>query len=105
MGGAAGRVWEPTLRPPEGWRLRRTRRLECGDPAVLTLEPVCIPELRQRWLDHNEHVLRSSVHTVNRYRTATQHLLDFLSTVRRVKLASAFGPRDAETFARHLRTV
>jgi integrase len=80
-------------------------QLQCGDPAVLTFEPVSIPELRQRWLDHHEHVLRSSVQTVSRYRTATQHLLDFLNTVRPVKLASAFGARDAETFARHLRAI
>ena len=75
--------------------------LETGDVAVLSFEPVCIAVLRERWLDHHEHVLRSSVHTVGRYRTATKHLLDFLEDVRPVRRASAFGSRDAESFARH----
>lgn len=80
-------------------------QLETGDVAVLAFEPVAIGDLRQRWLDHHEHVLRSSVHTVARYRTASQHLVDFLRDVRPVRLASQFTPRDAEAFARHLRTV
>lgn len=80
-------------------------QLETGDVALLSFEPVSIPVLRERWLDHHEHVLRSSVHTVARYRTATQHLLGFLQDVRPVRLASAFGSRDAESFARHLSTV
>src|SRR5437660_552128 len=53
-------------------------QLEVGAPAALSFEPVAIPELRQRWLEHHEQVLRSSVQTVNRYRTATDHLLPFL---------------------------
>ena len=80
-------------------------QLESGDVALLTFEPVSVPELRRRWLDHHEHVLRSSVHTVNRYRTATQHLLNFVRDVRPVRLASQFTARDAEAFARHLRTI
>src|SRR5687767_15912706 len=68
-------------------------QLETGDVAVLTFEPVPVSDLRQRWLEHHEHVLRSSVHTVSRYRTATQHLLDFVRDVRPVRLASNFTPR------------
>lgn len=80
-------------------------QLETGDVAVLSFEPVPIPDLRQHWLDHHEHVLRSSVQTIARYRTATQHLLDFVRDVRPVRLASQFSARDAEAFARHLRTI
>jgi hypothetical protein len=46
-------------------------QLEWGDVTVLGFEPLPIPDLRQRWLDHHEHVLRSSINTINRYRTAT----------------------------------
>jgi len=33
---------------------------------MLSFSPVGIPELRQRWLDHHEHVLRSSIATIRR---------------------------------------
>ena len=49
-------------------------QLESGAPAALSFEPISIPQLRGRWLDHHEHVLRSSVQSINRYRTATEHL-------------------------------
>ncbi len=80
-------------------------QLESGDIAVLSFEPVSIPDLRQRWLEHHEHVQRSSVNTINRYRTATDHLIRFLRDVRPVRLASNFTARDAEAFVRHLRSV
>lgn len=80
-------------------------RLESGGAGTLTFEPLSIPDLRQRWLEHHEHVLRSSVNTINRYRTATEHLLNFIRDVRPVKLASAFTARDAESFVRYLRTL
>src|SRR3954453_19390633 len=115
-----GRVWYlqyhengARRRPRVGPDLDAARRLaaqtnaqlESGDVAVLSFEPVPIPDLRQRWLDHHEHVLRSSVPTVARYRTATEHLLAFVRDVRPVRLASQFSARDAEAFARHLRTL
>src|SRR6476620_5483393 len=88
-----GQVWY--LCYHEGGRRRRPRvgpdreaarqfaaqvngQLAVGAPAALSFEPVSIPELRSRWLDHHEQVLRSSVQTINRYRTATEHLLRFL---------------------------
>lgn len=43
-------------------------------PGLLSFEPLSIAELRERWLDYHEHVRRSSVATVRRYRTATGHL-------------------------------
>jgi len=42
-------------------------QLAVGAPAALSFEPITIPDLRQRWLDHHELVLRSSVQTIRRY--------------------------------------
>ena len=67
-------------------------QLEVGAPYALGFEPVSIVELRDRWLDFHEHVRRSSVHTIRRYRSATQHLLNFVSQDRTPKRSSEFGP-------------
>jgi hypothetical protein len=40
-------------------------QLESGAPAACSFEQISIPELRERWLDHHEHVLRSSVTTTD----------------------------------------
>ena len=80
-------------------------QLEVGAPAALSFEPVSIPDLRQQWLDHHEHVRRSSVQTIRRYRAATEHLLTFARNVHPVRLASDFRARHAEEFVRHLRGV
>jgi len=79
-------------------------QLEIDQATVLSFEPISISQLRKRWLEHHEHVLRSSVHTISRYRTATDHLLRFLEYYP-VKLASLFNSRAAEAFVRHLRTI
>ncbi len=79
-------------------------QLESGAPAVLSFEPIGIADLRDRWLQHHEHVLRSSVATINRYRTATDHLLAFVGD-RSVRLASNFHTRYAEEFVRLLRSI
>jgi integrase len=80
-------------------------QLAIGAPAVLSFEPIAIPELRDRWLRHHEQVLRSSVATINRYRTATDHLLNFVREVRPVRLASQFRTQHAEEFVHYLRTI
>ncbi len=36
-------------------------QLEFGVPSALGFEPISIADLQQRWLDHHEHVRRSSV--------------------------------------------
>ena len=77
-------------------------QLQVGAPAALSFEPIGIPELRRRWLEHHEQVLRSSVQTINRYRTATDHLLRFLQA-RPVRYASHFHSSHAEEFVRYLR--
>ena len=53
-------------------------QLETGVPAATSFEPLALAELRNRWREHHEHVRRSSVATVCRYRTATAHLLSFV---------------------------
>ncbi len=80
-------------------------QLESGQVALLSFEPLAVPELRQRWLDHHEHVLRSSLATLARYRTATAHLITFLADAHAVRLASQFASRDAEAFVRWLRSI
>src|SRR5947208_15760971 len=79
-------------------------QLAVGAPAALSFEPIAIPELRRRWLEHHEQVVRSSVQTIHRYRNATDHLLRFLQT-RPVRHASQFSASHAEEFVRYLRTL
>jgi len=79
-------------------------QLEVGMPSALGFEPISIPQLRQRWLDHHEHVRRSSVQTIRRYRSATEHLLHFLRDIRPLRRASDFRPCHAEKFVRYLRS-
>ncbi|MEX0745722.1 MAG: tyrosine-type recombinase/integrase [Phycisphaeraceae bacterium] len=80
-------------------------QLELGVPAATSFEAVSVPELRRRWLEHHEHVRRSSVATLNRYRTASEHLLRFVAKVQPVRCASHFRPSHAEAFVRYLRTI
>jgi integrase len=79
-------------------------QLEVGAPAALSFESITIAELRRRWLEHHELVLRSSVRTIQRYRTATDHLLRYLQQ-RPVRYASQFHACHAEQFVRHLRAL
>lgn len=80
-------------------------QLETGAPALLSFEPISIVDLQRRWLEHHEHILRSSVHTIRRYRAATNHLLRFLEETRPGCKTSVFGAHEVEAFVRHLRTI
>ena len=80
-------------------------QLEVGVPSALWFQPISLPDLRQRWLDYHEHVLRSSVATVRRYRQATEHLIAFVRDVRPLRRVSDFRSSHAEEFVRYLRTV
>lgn len=80
-------------------------QLELGAPAALSFEPIDIVTLRDRWLEHHEHVLRSSVQTVRRYQAATRHLLNFIDSVRVPSKTSLFQTHHAESFVRYLRSV
>ena len=95
----------PDARQARQLAAQTNAQLESGARTVMSFEPISVGDLRRRWLEHHEHVLRSAVATVNRYRAATDHLLNFLRDERPVRLASLFGDRDAEGFVRHLRAV
>ena len=78
-------------------------QLEASLPSALGFQPITIGELRQQWLDHHEHVRRSSVPTVRRYRAATQHLIEFLSAPKSPGRVADFRSQHAEAFVRYLR--
>jgi integrase len=81
-------------------------QVESGVPASTSYEQIAVDELRRRWLDHHETVLRSSLSTIGRYRTASQHLLNFWrDEARGVRYASGLGPSQAAAFAAYLRSI
>lgn len=80
-------------------------QLEVSVPTAFSFESVRIDELQRRWLDHHEQILRSSVHTVRRYRTATQHLLDFVAAQCPALQTSQITAQHAEQFVRYLRSI
>jgi hypothetical protein len=94
----------PNLEAARRLAAQTNAQLETGDVAMFSFEPIAIPELRRRWLEHHKHLLRSSVHTIARYRTATDHLLNFLAQ-HPVRHTSLFTARDSESFARYLRSI
>ena len=80
-------------------------QLGVGAPSSLSFEPISLVELRERWLTRHEHVLRSSVQTIRRYRTATEHLMRFVNDVRPIKVVANFHANHAEDFVRYLRSI
>jgi len=65
-------------------------QLEVGAPSALGFEPISIPDVRERWLDQHEHIRRSSLRTIGRYRSATQHLVNFIANECPVRRVSDF---------------
>ncbi|MBP7937739.1 MAG: tyrosine-type recombinase/integrase [Phycisphaerae bacterium] len=80
-------------------------QLETGAPAMLSFEPLSVEELRRRWLDNHEHIMRSSVATISRYRSATQHLLTFVARHLSISSADRLALTHAEAFTRYLRQI
>ncbi|MDB5341885.1 MAG: hypothetical protein JWP89_262 [Schlesneria sp.] len=80
-------------------------QLETGAPAALSFEAISIVDLRNRWLAHHEHVLRSSIASIKRYRAATEHLIRYIQNVKPVKLASHFRTSHAKDFVGYLRNI
>jgi integrase len=73
-------------------------------PTFFSFRPIPVAELQRAFIDYHEHVVRSSLATVSRYRTATQHLVNFCTGA----LANRQRPAheiDVEAFVRYLRTV
>jgi integrase len=77
-------------------------QLTQGAPTLVAFTPVAVPELRLRFLDYHEQVLRSSVGTVRRYRAATQHLEDFVAKQPSPPQAHELRP---DAFAAYLRKI
>jgi integrase len=81
---------------------RVNAQLASNEPTLLTFTPIGVAELRRQFLDYHEHVLHSSVGTLRRYRSATQHLEDFARTLPRPPQAHEVR---AEAFAVYLRRI
>jgi len=77
-------------------------QLAAGEPTLLAFTPIGVPELRQQFIDYHEHVLKSSMRTVSRYRAATQHLESFVNQNTRVPLVHQVRP---DAFATYLRKI
>ena len=52
-------------------------------PTMFAFDPVRVSELCTSFLRHHEQVSRSAVSTIDRYRAATQHLVDYVASVGR----------------------
>jgi hypothetical protein len=61
-----------------------------------SFEPILIADLRLKYLDLHEHIERSSLATLKRYRSATNHLANFAGKTPAHDI-------QAEEFLRHLR--
>jgi integrase len=77
-------------------------QLTCGAPSLFSFQPTTVAGLQREFLAHHEFVLRSSLATVSRYRTATQHLVAFSQTGQRSLPAHEVH---AGAFARYLREL
>ena len=79
-------------------------QLEVGAPAALSFEPITMAELRRRWLEHHEQVLRSlrPHHQPLPHRDGPPAPLPGDEAVRH---ASQFNACRGEEFVRHLRAL
>jgi integrase len=78
-------------------------QLAVAAPTLFSFTPLSIAELRRRWLDYHEDVLRSSLATISRYRAATQHLENF--SIEQIGPAKPAHQLDGEQFVRYLRNL
>lgn len=77
-------------------------QLSASSPTMFSFTPVSVNKLRADFLRHHEDVLRSSVHTIRRYETATQHLLDFADSSGRETMAHELSVSGFVHYLRHL---
>ena len=80
-------------------------QLADGTSTMLAFQPIAVTAMIAKWLDHHEHIRRSAVNTVNRYRTAIEHLKRFIEANHPGLRADRFDSGMAEQFVRHLRTA
>lgn len=57
-------------------------QLSAATSTMFAFTPMTIVALRDEFLRYHEQVRRSSVATIRRYRTATQHLVDYIATLK-----------------------
>ena len=77
-------------------------QLSAASPTMFSFTPVSVKQLRADFLRHHEDVLRSSVHTIRRYETATQHLIDFADSSSREAMAHELSVSGFVHFLWHL---
>ena len=77
-------------------------QLSSASPTMFSFTPISVAQLRVDFLRHHEDVLRSSVHTIKRYESATQHLANFATANGRDTLAHELP---VAGFAHYLRTL
>lgn len=77
--------------------------LTASVPTLFSFRPVSVTELQRTFVDYHEHVARSSLATVNRYRTATRHLVEYAQRLGTRELPA--HEVDAEGFVRYLRAI
>ena len=77
-------------------------QLAAAAPTPFSFTPLSVAELRRRFLDHHEQVLRSSLATVRRYRSASLYLERFVADRRGPAAAHTV---EADEFCRYLRSV
>jgi integrase len=77
-------------------------QLATAAPTLFSFTPVTVPELCRRFLDHHEHILRSSLATIRRYRAALKHLEDFAT---RTDGNAPSHEIQADQFVRFLRSI
>ena len=77
-------------------------QLSAAAPTMFSFTPITVAELRRRFLDHHEQVLRSSLATIRRYRSASKHLEDFVDSNGGAAPAHFIS---ADQFIRYLRNL
>jgi hypothetical protein len=78
--------------------------LSASAPTLFSFRPVTVVELQQSFIDYHEHVVRSSLATVSRYRAATRHLVNFCQADG-ARNQSPAHEIEVEPFVRYLRTL
>ncbi len=105
----AGRRYRPRIGPDrdaaERYAAQINAQLTTHLPGPFSFHPIAITELRERWLEQHEYVLRSSVATIRRYRSATQHLVTFVGQDRVPSSTGKFGGEHAAQFVKYLRSL
>ena len=77
-------------------------QMAAGQQSMFAFQPVDFDIMLDRWLSYHEHVLQSSVQTVDRYRTATDHARRYHGQFEVGRKAHAF---DATGFVSYLRKL